>query len=132
MKKKQVETSLEELYKSIKDSSFTRDSDRVCRFCGSSLKSFKSHFCSTACSHAFKAKLDKARKSLFNKPKLSRSWDIDPKKYKWSMPHECPICGMSFPEESMLEECKELDMNVQLIDKIMGRLKEHEEEYDDA
>jgi len=48
------------------------------------------------------------------------------------MPHECPICGMSFPEESMLEECKELDMNVQLIDKIMGRLKEHEEEYDDA
>jgi len=131
VKKKKVEASLEELYQSIKDSTFLRDSDRVCRFCGSKLKSFKSNFCSTACAHAFKDKLDKARESLFRKPKLSRSWDHDPKKYNWVMSHECPICGMAFPDEKMVEECKELDMNVRMIDKIMGRVKE-EKEQDDA
>ena len=121
--KKKEETSLEELYRSIKDSTFQRESDRVCRFCGIELSSYKSHFCSTACSHAFKSKLDKAKKSLFRKPKLSRSWDFDLKKYNWNMPHICPFCGMSFPEKNMVEECKELDKNVKLIDSIMGRAK---------
>lgn len=125
-KKKKEEASLEDLYKSIQDSKFLRESDRVCRFCGSELKSFKSNFCSSACSQAFKAKLDQAKYSLFNKPKLSRVWDLDPKRYNWSMPHTCPICGMSFPDKAMVDECKALDMNVKLIDKIMGRSREND------
>jgi hypothetical protein len=126
--KKKEEISLEELYRSIRDSSFQRESDRICRFCGTELKSYKSYFCDSACSHAFKSKLDKAKKSLFKKPKLSRSWDFDPKKYNWAMPYTCPLCGMSFPEERMVEECKELDMNVRLIDRIMGRKKDDDDD----
>lgn len=123
MPKKKDESSLEDLYKSIKDTSFLRDSERVCRFCGTPLKSYKSNFCNTACSQAFKEKLEQAKHSLFRKPKLSRLWDSDPKKYDWSMPYTCDLCGMSFPEESMVEECRDLDMNVRLIDQIMGRRK---------
>ncbi len=119
--KKKYDSSLEDLYQSIRDSSFLRDSERVCRFCGTPLKSYKSHFCSTACSQAFKEKLEQARHSLFKKPKLSRLWDSDPKKYDYKMPFTCEKCGMTFPEESMVKECEELDMNVKMIDQIMGR-----------
>lgn len=121
--KKKDQSSLENLYKSIKDTSFKAETDRVCIFCGSPLKSYKSHFCSIACSQSFKARLEEAKRSLFRKPKLSRSWDSDPKKYDWSMPFTCPKCGMTFPDAKMVEECKELDENVKMIDRIMGRLK---------
>lgn len=121
--KKKGQSPLENLYQRIKHSSFKTDTDRVCIFCGSVLKSYKSHFCSLACSQAFKAKLEEAKRSLFKKPKLSRSWDSDPKKYGWSMPYTCQKCGMTFPDEKMVEECCELDDNVKMIDVIMGRIK---------
>jgi hypothetical protein len=126
--KKREESPFENLYQSIRHSSIKREADRACIFCGSTLKSYKSHFCSIACSQAFKTRLEEAKQSLFRKPKLSRSWDSDPKKYDWSMPHMCPKCGMSFPDEKMVDECKELDENVNLIDKIMGRIKKDEKD----